>query len=154
MNGSYQNNVHSKVAPEAVGPYPHARRVGDFLFVSGIGPRRRGTSEIPGVTLGADGQVTSHDVAVQTRSCLENISAILQEAGLDLAHIVDVQVFLTDIKADFKAFNAVYAEYFRAETGPTRTTVGVTGLPTPIAVELKVIAHAGQGAGSTVGGAS
>ena len=145
MDKPRQINFHSQVAPEAVGPYPHARRVGDLLFVSGIGPRRRGTSDIPGVTLGSDGRISSHDVALQTRSCLENVRAILQEAGLDLEDIVDLQVFLTDIKADFKAFNAVYAEYFDAESGPTRTTVGVTGLPTPIAVELKVIAHLGQG---------
>lgn len=138
---------HTQTAPEPVGPYPHARRIGDLLFVSGIGPRKRGTKEIPGVTLSPDGEVASYDVALQTRSCIENIRAILADAGLTLADLVDVQVFLTDIKRDFKTFNSVYAEYFRSEDGPTRTTVGVSGLPTPIAVELKVIAHARSLAG-------
>jgi 2-aminomuconate deaminase len=131
-------------APEAVGPYPHARRVGDFLFVSGMGPRRRGEKSIPGVTLDASGEVVSYDVAAQTRAVLENVRAVLEDAGLSLTDIVDVQVFLVDIKRDFKTFNSVYGEYFRAEDGPTRTTVGVTGLPTPIHVELKVIAWAGS----------
>lgn len=134
----------SAKAPEAVGPYPHARRAGDFLFVSGIGPRRRNQSEIPGVTF-VEGTrtVASYDAATQTRACIENIRAILAEAGLGLEDIVDVQAFLVDIEKNFATFNRVYAEYFRASDGPTRTTVGVTGLPTPIHVELKVIAWAG-----------
>jgi len=144
MNETFE----SAKAPEAVGPYPHARRAGDFVFVSGIGPRKRNSAEIPGVTFGEGlvgaRPVVSYDIATQTRSCLENIGVILAEAGLGLSDIVDVHVFLTDIKKDFKAFNAVYAEYFRASDGPTRTTVGVTGLPTTIHVELKVVAWAGS----------
>jgi 2-aminomuconate deaminase len=138
-------NYESARAPEAVGAYPHARRVGDFLFVSGIGPRKRNRADIPGVTF-AQGtrEVESYDVALQTRACVENISAILSDAGLALSDIVDVQAFLVDIDKNFATFNAVYAEYFRASDGPTRTTVGVTGLPTPIHVELKVVAWAGQ----------
>jgi 2-aminomuconate deaminase len=143
--------IESAKAPEAVGPYPHARRVGDFVFVSGTGPRQRGSSEIPGVTfdneaakLPGDRIVKSYDVALQTRACIENIRVILSEAGLKLSDIVDVQVYLTDIKKDFASFNKVYAEYFRAADGPTRTTIGVTGLPTPIHVEIKVVAWAGQ----------
>lgn len=132
-------NIHSRRAPEPVGPYPHAKRVGDLLFVSGIGPRARESREIPGVTLDASGNVLAYDIEVQTRSVIENISTILEEAGLGLGSIVDVQAFLTDMKRDFKAFNRVYAEYFNQD-GPTRTTIGVTALPTPIAVELKVIA--------------
>jgi len=135
-------SIFSSTAPEAVGPYPHAKRFGDLIFVSGIGPRERGKKEIPGVTLSADGTVLEYDIGVQTRSVIENIRTILQVAGCDLKDIIDAQCFLTDIKKDFKKFNAVYAEYFNAESGPSRTTIGVTGLPTPIAVEIKVIAKA------------
>jgi 2-aminomuconate deaminase len=135
-------SIFSDVAPEAVGPYPHAKQYGDLIFVSGIGPRERGKKEIPGVTLAADGSVLDYDIEVQTRSVIENIRSILKGAGCDLSDIIDAQCFLTDIKKDFKKFNAVYAEYFNAETGPSRTTIGVTGLPTPIAVEIKVIAKA------------
>ncbi len=133
--------VSTPKAPEPVGPYPHARRVGDFIFVSGMGPRRPGTKEIPGVTLGASGQVESHDIELQTRSVIENIKVVLQEAGSSLDQVVDVTVFLTQMKEDFARFNQVYGEYF-AHIGPTRTTVEVLSLPTPIAVELKVIAYA------------
>ena len=135
-------SIFSSTAPEAVGPYPHAKRFGDLIFVSGIGPRERGKKEIPGVTLSADGTVLEYDIEVQTRSVIENIRTILQVAGCDLKDIIDAQCFLTDIKKDFKKFNTVYAEYFNAESGPSRTTIGVTGLPTPIAVEIKVIAKA------------
>lgn len=132
--------VVSGVAPEPVGPYPHARRVGNLLFVSGIGPRQRGSQEIPGVTFGKGGKkVVAHDIRVQTRACIENIRAILEEAGGSLANVVDVQAFLTDLDDDFAGFNEVYGEYFAA-IGPTRTTVEVEKLPTPIHVELKVIA--------------
>jgi 2-aminomuconate deaminase len=133
-------NVVSEKAPEAVGPYPHAKRVGDFLFVSGIGPRQKGQSEIPGVTFDTSGKKIGADVAIQTRAVFENIRVILENAGLTLKNIIDVQVFLTDMSRDFKIFNSVYAEYFNAKNGPTRTTVGVTALPTPIDVEIKVIA--------------
>lgn len=136
-------HFESAKAPEAVGPYPHARRVGEFLFVSGVGPRKRNSADIPGVTfVPGTRTVASYDVAAQTRACLENIRSILQEAGLDLHNIVDVQAFLVDIDKNFATFNTTYAEFFRSSGGPTRTTVGVTGLPTPIHVELKVIAWA------------
>ncbi len=132
--------VHSKKAPEPVGPYPHARRVGEFIFVSGIGPRKQGTKEIPGVTMDASGKVIAHDIEVQTHSVIQNIATILEDAGSGLEDVVDVQVFLTNMKSDFQRFNKVYGEYF-AKIGPTRTTVEVLSLPTPIAVELKVIAR-------------
>jgi 2-aminophenol/2-amino-5-chlorophenol 1,6-dioxygenase alpha subunit len=128
--------IRTEKAPKPVGPYPHARRVGDFLFLSGIGPRKPGTGEIPG--LHPDG---SHDIEVQTRSCIENVKTILEEAGSSLEKVLDVSVYLTDMKGDFDRFNRVYAEYF-GKIQPTRTTVGVDSLPTPIAVELKVIAGA------------
>jgi 2-aminomuconate deaminase len=128
-------------APEPVGPYPHARRVGDLIFVSGMGPRKPGGGkDIPGVRLDAEGRVAGHDIAVQTRAVIENIRMVLEEMGAGLEDVVDVSVFLTDMKGDFNRFNQVYGEYF-ASIGPTRTTVEVLSLPTPIAVELKVIAH-------------
>jgi 2-aminomuconate deaminase len=133
-------SLYSKKAPEPVGPYPHARRVGEFIFVSGMGPRKPGTKEIPGVTLAEDGSVRSHDIEIQTRSVIENIRLVLEEMGSGLKDVVDVSVFLTNMKGDFQTFNRVYGEYFAA-IGPTRTTVEVLSLPTPIAVELKVIAH-------------
>lgn len=132
--------VSSPGAAPAVGAYPHARRVGSLLFLSGIGPRRPGAPDIPGVTRDSSGQVSGYDIRTQTHACFDNIVAILQSAGLDLSHVVDVQVFLVDIKKDFAAFNETYATYFTTASGPTRTTIGVTGLPTPIHVELKVIA--------------
>lgn len=135
-------SIFSNTAPEAVGPYPHAKQYGDLIFVSGIGPRERNKKEIPGVTLSPEGEVLSYDIEVQTRSVIENIRTILQTAGCDLEDIIDAHCFLTDIKKDFKTFNKVYAEYFNAETGPSRTTIGIVGLPTPIAVEMKVIAKA------------
>ncbi len=139
-------NVSSKKAPPPVGPYPHAKRVGDFLFLSGVGPRKPGTKEIPGVMVDAGGDVVGHDITIQTRSVLENIEAILEEAGSSLHDVVDVQVFLTDMKRDFARFNQIYGEYFGYEGGPspTRTTVEVTSLPTPICVELKVTAYLGK----------
>jgi len=137
---SSESRIVSSRAPNPVGPYPHARRVGDFLFVSGIGPRRPGTDEIPGVRLGADGTVADHDVVAQTRSVIENIRVILEDSGSSLQQVVDVTVFLTDMERDFKEFNRTYGEYFD-QIQPTRTTVGVTALPTPIAVEMKVIAY-------------
>lgn len=125
--------------PEPVGPYPHARRVGSLLFVSGIGPRRRGDRDIPGVTRDDDGNVTAYDIAEQCRSCFHNIRVILEDAGAAWENIVDVTAFLTDMKRDFAAYNRVYEEYF-GTVRPTRTTVEVRALPTQINVELKVIA--------------
>jgi 2-aminomuconate deaminase len=134
-----QDRIDSKRAPPPVGPYPHARKVGDFVFVSGMGPRQAGRKDIPGVELDASGQVVRYDFEIQTRSTIENIKVVLEDAGLSLDDVVDVTAFLTNMKADFQAFNRIYAEYFE-KSGPTRTTVEVNCLPTPIAVELKVIA--------------
>lgn len=131
--------IVSDKAPKPVGPYPHARKVGSLIFVSGMGPRKVGSREIPGTYVDAEGNVVKHDIEVQTRSTIENIRVVLEAAGASLENVVDVTVFLTDMKGDFKRFNKVYEEYF-AEIGPSRTTVEVLSLPTPIAVELKVIA--------------
>ena len=139
---SADDNTISTRAPEPVGAFPHAKRVGNLLFLSGIGPRVRGTKDIPGVTLDADGNVTHHDIQAQTLSVFHNVRTILEDAGSSWDRIVDVQVFLTDMKHDFTTFNALYAEHF-ADNQPTRTTVEVNCLPTPIAVELKVIATIG-----------
>jgi 2-aminomuconate deaminase len=114
--------------------------VGDLIFVSGMGPRKPGAKEIPGVFQDALGNVLSYDIEAQTRSTIENIKTVLEDMGSGLEDVVDVQVFLTAMKADFPRFNKIYGEYF-AKIGPTRTTVEVLSLPTPIAVELKVIAH-------------
>ena len=133
------DNVVSNRAPEPVGAFPHAKRVGGFLFLSGIGPRVRGTKEIPGVTLGADGEVTSYDIEQQCLSVFNNVRTVLEDAGSGWDRIVDVTVFLTDMKRDFPIFNRLYAEHF-ADNQPSRTTVEINCLPTPIAVELKVIA--------------
>lgn len=133
------NRITSSRAPEPVGAFPHARRVGNLLFLSGIGPRQRGSKEIPGVTPNAAGEIISYDIEVQTRAVFENVRLVLEDAGSAWDNIVDVQVFLTDMKRDFAAFNRLYAEFF-ATNQPTRTTIEVGSLPTPIAVELKVIA--------------
>lgn len=136
--------VRTDAAPRPVGAYPHARRVGDLLYLSGIGPRTPGTDAIPGGPVrDPDGSARDYDVAAQTRQCIANVSAILEAAGSSLARVVDVTVFLIDMARDFAAFNAVYAEHFAA-VDATRTTVEVRALPTPIAVELKVIARAGD----------
>ena len=132
-------DIVSARAPEPVGAFPHAKRVGNFLFLSGIGPRKRGTKEIPGVTLGPDGDIVRYDITKQTLAVFENVRLVLEDAGASWDDIVDVTVFLTDMRADFPAFNKLYAEHF-ATNRPTRTTVEVGELPTPIAVELKVIA--------------
>lgn len=129
----------SKKAPEPVGLYPHARRVGDLLFLSGVGPRERDAGAIPGVELGDNGEIVSYDIEKQCRSVFQNVSYILEDAGSSWDRIVDVTVFLTNMKDDFAAYNRVYAEYF-ADNQPCRTTVEVNRLPTPIAIELKVIA--------------
>lgn len=131
--------IESSRAPEPVGLYPHARRVGDFLFLSGVGPRERGSKKIPGVTLNDAGEVVSYDIETQCRSVFQNVRYILEDAGSSWEKIVDVTVFLTNMKADFEVYNNVYAEYF-ADNRPCRTTVEVNSLPTPIAIELKVIA--------------
>jgi len=135
-------SFESKRAPEPVGAFPHAKRVGNLLFLSGIGPRTRGSKEIPGVTLDSAGKVTSYDIETQCRAVFENVRLVLEDAGASWNDIVDVTVFLTDMKKDFPIYNKLYAEYFAGDgkPNPTRTTVEVTALPTPIAIELKVIA--------------
>jgi 2-aminomuconate deaminase len=137
-------SFESSRAAEPVGAFPHAKRVGNLLFLSGIGPRVRGSREIPGVTLDAAGKVASHDIAAQCRAVFENVRLVLEDAGANWSDIVDVTVFLTNMKNDFPIYNKLYAEYFAGEgkPNPTRTTVEVTALPTPIAIELKVIATA------------
>jgi 2-aminomuconate deaminase len=131
--------IESSRAPEPVGLYPHARRVGNLLFLSGVGPRERGKKEIPGVVLDQSGNIESYDIEIQCRSVFRNVRYILEDAGSSWNNIVDVTVFLTNMKNDFAAYNRVYAEYF-AENKPCRTTVEVNKLPTSIAIELKVIA--------------
>ncbi len=141
MNRSFE----SSRAPEPVGAFPHAKRVGDLLFLSGIGPRRRGSKEIPGVTLDSAGNVVSYDIETQCRAVFENVRIVLEDAGATWQDIVDVTVFLTNMKEDFPTYNRVYAEYFAGpgKPNPTRTTIEVRSLPTPIAIELKVIAALG-----------
>ncbi|HEY1250889.1 MAG TPA: RidA family protein [Thermoanaerobaculia bacterium] len=130
MKSSEKNpGVLSSRAPRPLGPYPHARRLGNLLFLSGIGPRHPQTEKIP------------EGIEAQTRACIANVKTILEDAGSSLEKVVDVTVFLTDMDRDFAAFNRVYGEYF-GEIRPTRTTVGVVALPVPISVELKVIAEA------------
>ena len=134
------SEFQSSRAPEPVGLYPHARRAGNLLFLSGIGPRRRGSRDIPGVRLRPDGTIESYDIEEQCRSVFENVRAVLEDAGARWEDLVDVTVFLTDMKRDFAAYNRLYAEYFK-DARPCRTTVQVTALPTPIAIELKCIAE-------------
>jgi 2-aminomuconate deaminase len=131
--------VVSPRAPEPLGPYPHARRVGNLLFISGMGPRRRGDRQVPGIELGPDGKVVRYDIEAQCRAVFENVRIILEDAGSSWDRLVDVTVFLTDLERDFPTYNRIYAEYFSG-VQPTRTTVGVHRLPGPIAIELKCIA--------------
>jgi len=138
-----ENMIDSPRAPEPVGLYPHARRVGNLLFLSGVGPRERGTSVIPGVELNETGDIVSYDIEIQCRSVFQNVRYILEDAGSSWDNIVDVTVFLTNMKKDFAAYNRIYAEYF-ADNQPCRTTVEISSLPTPIAIELKVIAAIDQ----------
>jgi 2-aminomuconate deaminase len=131
-------------APRPVGLYPHARRVGNLLFLSGIGPREPGTDRIPGNVLDEAGNVVRYDIAAQCHSVFRNVRAVLEDAGSSWEQIVDVTVFLTNLKDDFATYNQIYAEYFSSNR-PTRTTVEVSRLPTPIAIELKVIALTSSG---------
>jgi 2-aminomuconate deaminase len=126
------NRIDSTTAPEPVGAYPHAKRAGNLLFLSGVGPRKRGTKE--------------KDIEAQCRSCFDNVRAVMNDAGVPWTNIVDVLVFLTDMKNDFPIYNRVYAEYFAGEgnPNPARTTIEINALPTPIAVEVKVTAFVGD----------
>ncbi|TDI94408.1 MAG: RidA family protein [Caldithrix sp.] len=126
-------------APKPVGAYPHARKVGNLLFLSGVGPREASTDKIPGVKLDENGNVTSYDIEAQCHSVFKNIKIILEEAGSSWDKLVDVTVFLTNMKNDFKTYNRIYAQYFK-ENQPCRTTIEINCLPTPIAIELKCIA--------------
>jgi 2-aminomuconate deaminase len=138
MSKSFQ----SSRAPEPVGAFPHAKRVGNLLFLSGIGPRVRGSKEIPGVTFDSAGNIVSYDIEKQCCAVFENVRLVLEDAGANWNDIVDVTVFLTNMKKDFSTYNKLYAQYFSgdAKPNPTRTTIEVSALPTPIAIELKVIA--------------
>ncbi|MCX2738546.1 RidA family protein [Pontibacter anaerobius] len=131
--------LNSSKAPEPVGLYPHARRVGNLLFLSGVGPRERGTKKIPGVELDEQGNILSYDIEAQCRSVFQNVRYILEDAGSSWDSLVDVTVFLTNMKDDFATYNRLYAEYFK-DNQPCRTTVEINKLPTPIAIELKCIA--------------
>lgn len=129
----------SKTAPEPVGHYPHARRAGNLLFLSGVGPRKRGSKEIPGVTLDAHGNILAYDIKAQCRSVFANVRDILEASGARWEDLVDVTVYLTNMKDDFAVYNRLWAEYFK-ENPPCRTTLEINRLPTPIAIELKCIA--------------
>ena len=129
----------SDKAPKPVGAYPHARKVGNLLFLSGVGPRIPDSKEIPGVELDKDGNIISHDIEAQCHSVFNNIRTILEESGSNWENLVDVTVFLTDMRRDFDTYNRIYRDYFK-DNQPCRTTVEVTSLPTPIAIELKCIA--------------
>lgn len=133
--------IHASAAPRAVGRYPHARRVGDLLFLSGIGPRDPTSNGIPGNVLDAEGRLIAYDIAAQTRAVFANVRAVLDASGARWEDLVDVTVYLTDMARDFPTYNAIWAEYFPdADTAPCRTTLGITALPTPIAIELKCVA--------------
>ena len=142
-DASERSEVNSARAPRPVGAYVHARRVGNLLFLSGLGPRDPQTNQIPGNVYDSEGRVVAHDVRAQCHAVFRNVRTVLEEAGATWEDIIDVTVFLTDMETDFSAYNEVYAEYF-SQTRPTRTTVGISALPTPIAVELKVIAEVRQ----------
>jgi 2-aminomuconate deaminase len=133
------SKIESSKAPEPVGLYPHARRVGNFLFLSGVGPRERGTKKIPGVELDGNGNIVSYDIEAQCHSVFRNIKYILEDSGSSWDKIIDVTVFLTNMKDDFPKYNKIWADYFK-ENPPCRTTIEINKLPTPIAIELKVIA--------------
>jgi len=131
--------IESEKAPKPVGAYPHARKVGNLLFLSGLGPRKPNSKKIPGVVTDKVGKIISHDIEAQCHSVFENVRIILEEAGSNWNNLVDVTVFLTDMSKDFETYNRIYAEYFK-DNQPCRTTVEVSSLPTPIAIELKCIA--------------
>lgn len=139
MDQPSANIFHSSSAPAPVGAYPHARKVGNLLFLSGVGPREPETNQIPGLVLDAQGQVQQYDIGAQCHSVFQNVRAILESSGSRWENLVDVTVFLTNMKADFETYNRLYAEYFK-DCQPCRTTVEVNALPTQIAIELKCIA--------------
>lgn len=142
--------IRTDAAPAPVGAYPHARRVGDLLFLSGVGPRQPVSNAIPGNVLDANGRLIAYDIEAQCRQVFANVRAVLHASGARWEDLVDVTVFLTDMARDFVAYNRIYAEHFRdPATAPCRTTLGITALPTPIAIELKCIALIGEATRST-----
>ncbi len=132
--------INSSKAPEPVGLYPHARRHGNLLFLSGVGPRERGSKKIPGVELDDQGKIISYDIEAQCHSVFQNVRFILEDAGSSWEKIIDVTVFLTNMKDDFPIYNKLWALYFK-DAPPCRTTIEINCLPTPIAIELKVVAE-------------
>ena len=134
-----REKINSNRAPQAVRLYPHARKVGNLLFLSGVGPRRVGQTDIPGVSLDQKGKIIDYNIEKQCHSVFKNVRYILEDSGSSWEKIIDVQVFLTNMEDDFKLYNKIYAEYFK-DNQPCRTTIEIKSLPTPIAIELKVIA--------------
>ena len=134
-----KDTINSQKAPEPVGLYPHAKRVGNLLFLSGVGPRERGSKKIPGVELDDKGNIISYDIEAQCRSVFQNVKWILEEASSSWDKLVDVTVYLTNMKDDFPVYNELWAEYFK-DNQPCRTTLEINSLPTAIAIELKCIA--------------
>lgn len=133
--------IRSENAPKPVGAYPHARRVGKLLFLSGVGPRTVDDGRVPGNVYGDDSQLIAYDIEAQTRAVFANVRAVLEARGARWEDLVDVTVFLTDMARDFNAYNTIWAEYFPdIDSAPCRTTLGISALPTPIAIELKCIA--------------
>jgi len=137
---SENKSINSAKAPEPVGLYPHAKRVGSLLFLSGVGPRERGTKNIPGVELDENRNIISYDIETQCQSVFQNVKWILEEAGSSWDKLIDVTVFLTNMKDDFPVYNKLWAEYFK-DSQPCRTTIEIKSLPTPIAIELKCVAE-------------
>jgi len=136
---SRNRSFNSSRAPEPVGPYPHAKRIGNLLFLSGVGPRKKGDKDIPGVTFSDNGEMLDYDIEVQCKAVFDNVRFILEDAGSSWSNLIDITVFLTNMNEDFSTFNRIYKDYF-SDVQPCRTTVEVTALPTPIAIELKCIA--------------
>ena len=136
---SRSRSFNSSRAPEPVGPYPHAKRIGNLLFLSGVGPRKKGDKDIPGVTFSDNGEMLDYDIEVQCKAVFDNVRFILEDAGSSWSNLIDITVFLTNMNEDFSTFNRIYKDYF-SDVQPCRTTVEVTALPTPIAIELKCIA--------------
>ena len=136
------SSIQTHTAPPPVGSYPHARRVGELLFLSGIGPRNATDNSIPGNQHDNNGRLLSYDIAAQTHAVFENVAAVLAASGVGLHDLIDVTVYLTNMQSDFKIYNAIWAEYFPdVAAAPCRTTVGIDALPTPIAIELKCVAY-------------
>ena len=136
---SRNRSFNSSRAPEPVGPYPHAKRIGNLLFLSGVGPRKKGDKDIPGVTFSDNGEMLNYDIEVQCKAVFDNVRFILEDAGSSWSNLIDITVFLTNMNEDFSTFNRIYKDYF-SDVQPCRTTVEVTALPTPISIELKCIA--------------